>query len=412
MNNEILTILEYIERERGISRDLMVKALESAILSASRKSIHPASDLRVEIDPDTGSIKVIARLEVVDHLPNSDQLNIARARERFPVVKAGDIVDWEVTPSNFGRIAAQSAKQAIMQQLKMAEKARVSEEFSDRIGSILNGTVKKFENGATVIDFGRAEGIMSGRDRIPGEQYMVGDHINALLIAVDVAGNGPSLVVSRAANDFVKRLFAREVTEIHDGVVEIMGISREAGSRTKISVKSNDPRVDPVGSCVGMRGMRVRSITTELGGEHIDIVPFDEDIRKYVANALSPAKILSVDVDENKHVLTVKVSEDQSKLAFGKKAQNVRLASKLIGWNINIKQNESNHSVGNSIEEKILKAATELGNALNVDSGTAEILVRNGFVTVDGIRAADRESLLAIEGLDQEKLAAALDNLD
>lgn len=411
MSNEILTILEYIERERGISRDLMVKALESAILSASRKSVHPASDLRVEIDPDTGSIKVIARLEVVDHLPTADQLNIARARERIPGVKAGDVVDWEVTPSNFGRIAAQSAKQAIMQQLKMAEKATVSEEFSDRIGSILNGTVKKFESGATVIDFGRAEGIMSGRDRIPGEQYMVGDHINALLLAVDVDGSGPSLVVSRAAADFVRRLFEREVSEIHDGVVEIMGISREAGSRTKISVRSNDSRVDPVGSCVGMRGMRVRSITTELGGEHIDIVPFDEDVCKYAANALSPAKIMAVDLDEETHTLTVTVSEDQSKLAFGKKAQNVRLASKLIGWSINIKQSDSAPSAASSIESKIAKAAAELSEALGVDSGTAETLVRNGFVTLDGIRAAEKETLLGIEGVDSEKLAAALDAL-
>ncbi len=407
MNNEILTILEYIERERGISRDLMVKALESAILSASRKSVHPASDLRVSINPDSGEIKVIARLEVVDHLPNADQLNFARAQERMPDVKVGDIVDWEVTPRNFGRIAAQSAKQAIMQQLKMAEKATVSEEFSDRIGTILNGVVKRFEGGTTLIDFGRAEGIMSGRDRIPGEQYMTGDHINALLVAVDVDGSGPSLVVSRSANDFVRRLFEREVAEIHDGVVEIMGLSREAGSRTKIAVRSLDERVDPVGACVGMRGMRVRNITTELGGEHIDIVPYDEDIAKYAANALQPAHIQSVEVNGSTRELKVFVSESQSKLAFGKKAQNVRLASKLIGWNINIQV----VAAAGGIDDKIGKAAAELAESTGISVENAERLVRNGYVTVDGLIAADRDSLLAIEGIDSGEVAAALDRL-
>ncbi len=405
MNSELLTILEYIEQERGISRELLIKALEAAILSASRKSIHPASNLQVKIDPHTGNIQAWAQLEVVEENPNYDQLLLARARERFPDVRVGDVVDWEVTPSNFGRIAAQTAKQAIMQQLRQAEKATVQEEFADRVGHIINGTVRRFENGNTIIDFQRAEGLMSARDKMHGEQYMPGDRINALLQRVDISGSGPSLIVSRTCPEFVTRLFELEVTEIRDGVVKIMGIAREAGSRTKIAVQSLDPRVDPVGACVGIRGTRVRNITNELNGERIDIVPYDEDICKYAMNALLPAHVQSVEVREDRHELVVHVTEEQSKLAFGKKAQNVRLCSRLIGWNISI-------LTEGGIEEKINRAALQLAEALKISTGTADKLVRNGFVTIDGVRAAGADALLEIEGINREEMAEALARLE
>lgn len=405
MNNELLTILEYIEKERGISRELLIKALEAAILSASRKSIHPASNLQVKISPSTGAIQAWAQLEVVEDNPTIDQLLLARAQEQYPDVAVGDVVDWEVTPSNFGRIAAQTAKQAIMQQLRQAEKTTVQEEFADRVGQIVNGVVRRYENGNTIIDFQRAEGIMSSRDKIHGEQYSAGDRVNGILVNVDVAGSGPSLIISRTCPDFVKRLFEREVSEIHDGVVKIMGIAREAGSRTKISVMSTDSRVDPVGACVGMRGARVRNITDELNGERIDIVPFDEDIRKYAMNALLPAKVQSVDVNEAKHELIVHVTEEQSKLAFGKKAQNVRLCSRLIGWNISI-------VTEGGIEEKIHRAAVDLAAALSVSTGTAEKLVRSGFVSVEGFRAAGEDAILEIDGINADEIKDAFGRLE
>ena len=412
MANELLTILEYIEQERGISRDNLIKALESAILTASRKSIHPASDLTVKIDPRTGQIKAWAKLEVVASNPNSDQLIVDRAKQRFPDVKIGDTVDWEVTPRNFGRIAAQTARQAIVQQLRRAEKENVQEEFADRVGQIINGTVRRFEGGSIIIDFQKAEGIMPAKEKVRDEQYMPGDRINVLLQKVDINSAGPSLIVSRASSDFVVKLFEREVSEMHDGIVKIVACVREPGRRTKIAVTSSDPRVDPVGACVGIRGIRVRRVTDELDNERIDIVPYDEDIAKYAANALAPAKVQSVEVDEEKHELLVTVSDDQSKIAFGRRAQNVRLSAKLIGWNISLRNaDEAPAQAVPSIDEQMAAAAEKLSSDLGVSVETARRLVENGFVTIDGVKFADPATLTAIEGIDAEELNAALERL-
>ena len=411
MSNELLTVLEYLEQERGISRESLIKALETAILTASRKSIHPASELKVKIDPPTGKIQAWAMLEVVDTAPNCDQLLLARAKERFPQAKVGDIVEWEVTPSNFGRIAAQTARQTIIQQLRKAEKENVQEEFAERVGQIINGTVRRFEGGSIIIDFQKAEGIMPAKEKIHDEQYMPGDRINALLLNVDINSSGPSLIVSRATPDFVVKLFEREVSEIHDGVVKIMGIAREPGRRTKIAVKSDDPRVDPVGACVGIRGTRVRNITDELGNERVDIVPYDDDLAKYAANALLPAKVQSVEIDEAKHELQVTVNEEQSKIAFGRKAQNVRLSAKLLGWNITLKNESSERIAPPTIGEQLKAAAAKLAAELGVGEATATLLVNNGYVTIDGVKAADRSALLAIDGVDAADLEKALDAL-
>ena len=410
MANELLTILEYIERERGLSRESITAALEKAIKNASHKSIHPASELDVVIDPRTGAIKAYASLEVVEEHPNNDQLVIERAKERFPDVKIGDIVKWEVTPRNFGRIAAQTARQAIINELRKAEKATVNDEFSERVGQIINGTVRKVEGSNIIIDFQKAEGIMAGRDRIHDEEYYPGDHINALLVKVDINTSGPSLIVSRSNPDFVGKLFEREVSEIRDGLVKIMGIAREPGRRTKIAVMSTDSRIDPVGACVGVRGSRVRRITDELENERIDIVPYDEDIKKYTANALLPARVKEVIVNEEKHELTVLVSDDQSRVAFGRKAQNIRLTAKLIGWNITIRNEETEQPV--SIEEKMAHAAEKLAADFKVSVSTAQILVENGYVTIDGIKAADTDALLELSGIDAAEIAAALEELN
>lgn len=411
MSNELLTILEYIEQERGISRESTVRALENAILTASRKSIHPASELKVKIDPPTGKIQAWAILEVVGGIPNSDQLTLARAQEVFPDVKVGDKVEWEVTPKNFGRIAAQTARQAIIQQLRKAEKENVSEVFADRVGQIIYGTVKSVESGNVVIDFQKAEGIMSAKDRVHDEQYSSGDRVSALLVRIDTNTSGPALIVSRTNPDFVVKLFEREVSEIHDGVVEIKAISREPGKRTKIAVYSNDSRVDPVGACVGLRGIRVRRITDELNNERIDIVPWNEDIRKFAANALLPAKVQSVEVDEEKHELRVIVADDQSKVAFGKKAQNVRLSAKLLGWNIKL-CDENIKSRGPSIDEQIKIAAAKLAEAAGISSETAGKLVAAGFVTVDGLKVADADAFNSIDGLDAAEVLGAIERLN
>ena len=411
MSNELLTILEYIEQERGISRESTVRALENAILTASRKSIHPASELKVKIDPPTGKIQAWATLEVVDGIPNSDQLTLARAQELYPDVKVGDKVEWEVTPKNFGRIAAQTARQAIIQQLRKAEKDNVSEVFSDRVGQIIYGTVSTVEAGNVIIDFQKASGIMPIKERIHDEQYSNGDPVTALLVRIDTNTNGPSLVVSRTSPNFVLRLFEREVSEIRDNLVEIKAIAREAGKRTKIAVASNDPRVDPIGACVGMRGTRVRRITDELNNERIDIVPWNEDIKKFAANALLPAKVQSVEVDEEKHELRVIVADDQSKVAFGRKAQNVRLSAKLLGWNIKL-CDENVKSRGPSIDEQIRIASGKLAEAAGISLETAGKLVAAGFVTVDGLKAADSDAFNSVEGLDVSEVAAAIERLN
>ncbi|MBO5923620.1 MAG: transcription termination factor NusA, partial [Lentisphaeria bacterium] len=355
-------------------------------------------------------IRAWAKLQVVEQPMNADQLVFARAQERYPDVKLGDIVDWEVTPRNFGRIAAQSAKQAIMQQLRKAEKEIVRDEFADRIGHIISGTVRRFENGSLIIAFGKADGILSSKEKIPGEQYLPGENIHAVLLDVDIETAGPSLIVSRSHPNFVRALFAREVSEIHDGTVEIMGIAREVGSRSKVAVKSNDPRIDPVGACVGVRGSRVKEITKELGNERIDIVPWSSDIKQYAANALQPAAIQSVKVNENKREMVVYVTPEQSKLAFGKKAQNVRLSANLLGYKINIQIEEALKTV--SLEDKIVQAVTALSEAAGIDKLTAEVLVSNGYLSVDDLLDADSDELMNLPGMDADELQTALDKLN
>ena len=410
MNSELLTIFEHIEQERGISREHMVRAIESALLTAGKRSIHPASQLKVKIDPQTGAIRAWAMLEVVASDPSPDQLVIDRALERIPSAKVGDVVEWEVTPRNFGRIAAQTAKQAIMQQLRKAEKEIVKEEFQNQVGKILNGSVRRIEGKNIVIDFQKAEGILPGHERISGEQYMVGEHINVLLLRIDTESSGPSLIVSRSHPDFLRALFEREVSEIHEGVVKIINIAREPGSRAKVAVSSDDSHIDPVGACVGLRGIRVKNITAELNGERLDIIPYNEDIKKYAANALQPAKVQSVGINEEKHELIVNVSADQSRLAFGKQAQNVRLSSKLLGWNINIRTEEG--KIGESMEEKIRKAAAILAGELKISNSTAELLVNNGFVSPEGVKTAGFDQIAQIDAIDKNEIKTAFDNID
>ena len=409
MNNELLAMLDYIEQKRGISQEQLVTAVENAIASASRKSIHPASRLQVKLDRKTGQIRAWAKLTVVEAFPNNDQITLEKARTVFPNVKIGDEIDWEVTPKNFGRIAASTARQTIIQNLRKAEKEIVKDEYQDKIGEIVNGTVKRMEAGAIIVDLLKSEGIIDVHNKVPGESYMVGERINALLIDVDTEAGGPSLILSRSSAEFVKKLFEREVAEIHDGVVEIAGIAREAGMRTKIAVRSNDPRVDPVGACVGMRGMRVRNITAELGTERVDIIRYDENILAYAANALHPAKLESIEADEEHRLLNTHITPENYRLALGKKHQNVRLAQKLIGWNINFIVDEDEQE---SFEAKKAQVVEQLSQVLSIAPEKAELLVNNGYLSMDGLKTAGMKDISAIAGMDEaslQSISAALE---
>ena len=414
MNSELLAVLEYLEQERGVSREVLVEAIETALMSASKKSIHPADQLEVKVDPKTGEIEAWAKLEVVDTIPNSNQILFDRVVEKQPDVKVGDFISWEVTPKNFGRVAAQTAKQAISQALRRAEKENIKKEYEGRIGEIVTGQVRSIEGGNLIVDMGNTEAVLAPKSRIPGEHYNAGDRICALLLNVDITTSGPCLFLSRSHSDFVKRLFEQEVSEIRDGIVEIMAIAREPGGRTKIAVKSNEGRVDPIGACVGMRGIRVKEITTELGGERMDIIRWNEDISEFAISALQPAQPKSVKINEEKHSIDVFVSPEESRKAFGKKAQNVRIASKLLGWGLNIITEEVKLDTV-SFSDQIEKTIENLSSTLSIDFSLAEKLVNNGYASPAGIKDAEVGDLTEIDGIDEadaNSIISAVNDLD
>lgn len=405
MSSGLIAILENIEQERGISKEQLIQAVENALMGAAKKAvIHPASDLSIRIDRKTGAIKAWAKLCVVDVVKNNDQISLAEARTRIPTAEIGSIVEWEVTPSDFGRIAAQNAGQAIRAQLRKAEKELVGEEFREQIGELISGTVRRVDAGNVIVDCQKAEGVIGTKDRVAGESYHVGDRISALLVKVDTETSGPPLILSRTSQNFIRKLFEREVAEIHDGIVEIKGIAREAGVRTKIAVRSTDPRVDAVSACVGVRGLRVRNITNELGNERVDIIRYDDDPQVYLANAMQPAKILSVEEDRIRKQYTVYVNEENYRLAYGRKAQNVRLAQKLLQWTINIVIDAPEEEP--DFEEQKQQAVEELASSLAVSAEQAEILVNNGYLSLDGLKEVSVEELAKIEGLDEATVNA------
>ena len=405
MNSELLATLEYIEQDRGINKEQLVETIENAVLSTvrSKKVVILPENAFVKLDLKSGAMRVWAKLEVVEFFPEQNQISLEKARQVKPDAAVGEFILCDVTPADLGRIAIHAIRQSIQQALRNAEKEIVREEYQDKVGEIVNGTVKRMEAGSIIVDLQKFEGIIPAQDKVPGELYMVGERINALLVKVDTTTKGPSLILSRTNKGFVKKLFEREVTEMHDGVVEIAGIAREAGLRTKIAVRSNDPRVDPVGACVGMRGMRVRNITGELGKERVDIIRYDDDIRVYIANALHPAKLGNIEVDHEHRMLTISVDQENSRLAYGKKAQNVRLAQKLTGYNINfVEENEEEES----FEDKKDRIIEQLSEALNIAPVKAEILVNNGYLSMDGLKTAGMKDISCIEGMDEESLAS------
>ena len=402
-SNELLAVIENMEKERGIDRDFLIQMVEAALISASKKSVGPARDLRVEIDRKTLSIKAYNKVEVVERvISKNNQIALADARRIKPDVQLGDLVETEITAKDFGRIAAQTAKQAIIQRIRQAEKEIVVKEYKDRLGDIVSGSIVRVERGDVIIDLGRVEAIMPLRERVPTEEYQIGDRLRAYVLSVQDHVSGHHIVLSRSHPDFVKRLFALEISEIADNTVEIKGIAREAGYRTKIAVFSHDEKVDPVGACVGMKGMRVKNIVRELLGEKIDIVRWSQDIKTYATNALNPAKLNKVIVDETTAKITVIVDADQLSLAIGKRGQNARLTSKLLGWKIDIQKDKDDVS----FEEKVAMAIEKLTHLKGVDRGTAEKLVHAGFLTLEGIVEADISDLIETTGLDEATVGA------
>ena len=401
MNNELLAVFEYMERERKLDRETLAELVESALQVAGRKSIGRVRDLRVAINRSTLEIKAFASIQVVDFVRNrQEEISLADAQAKYPGKewKIGDLIEIEVTPRNFGRIAAQTAKQAIIQKLRMAEKDKVYAIYKDHVGSIVTGTVRRFDRSDVVVDLGDAEAVMPSKERVPSEEYQMGDRIRFLLISLDSQAQGTQLVLSRATPDFIKKLFELEVSEIADGTVEIKGIAREAGFRTKIAVHSNDEKVDPVGACVGLRGQRVKNIVRELSGEKVDIVKWSPDIKTFVTNSLAPAKLLRLEIDELESAVKVIVEADQLSLAIGKKGQNARLTAKLTGWKVDIQKDEGDIT----FEEKISRATDQLAAVEGIGHDRAAKLVAAGFLTLEGILAAEIQDLVDIEGFDAD----------
>ena len=401
MNAEFIAMLDYLERERGIKREILLEAVSTALLSASKKSVSISRDLRIDIDPKTGVIRAIAQPLVVETVTTpADEISLSKARAIKPDANIGDAVEVEVTPKNFGRIAAQTAKQAMMQRIRQVEKEMIYEEFKDRAGEIVSGTVRRFDRSDVILDLGKFEAIMPQRERVVVEDYNVGDRLRAYVVAVDNGIRGPEIIVSRSHPNFVRRLFEMEVTEIADGTVEIRGIAREAGYRTKIAVWSSNDKVDPVGACVGMRGSRVKNIVRELNNEKVDIIRWSSDPKEFVLEALKPAKVKNLAFDSEKKSVTISVDEDQLSLAIGKKGQNARLTSRLSGWEINIQKDVS---ATTAVETKVAQAATSLAAALPITDEQATLLVKSGFTNLEGLRDADVSDLKDILSVEDEK---------
>ena len=401
MNSELNAVVDYMERERGVDRETIIRAIESALQNAADKNAEDAEMLRVEIDRASLDIKAFATKKVVITVDDRyKEIGLAEARRAEPEAQLGEMIEVESAPPQFGRIAAQTAKQTILQKIRQAEKCRVFEDYKDRAGEIVTGTVRRFERSTVIIDLEHgAEGVMPSKERVPTEEYEVGERIRAYIVHVEDRESGPEILLSRSHPDFVRRLFELEVSEISDGTMEIKGIAREAGYRSKVAVISHDERVDPVGACVGIRGMRVKNIVRELNGEKIDIVRWSDEIKKLVTNSLAPAQLKAVDIDEPTHTVTVTVDGDQLSLAIGKRGQNARLTSKLIGWRVDIQKDEE----AMDFEERVAAAVAKLAVIDGIGDEWAEKLVYGGFLSVEGLMAAELSDLEGIEDVTPEK---------
>ncbi len=400
IHRELIQIADAVAREKDIEREIVVEAMEQAIQHAGKRKYGQELDIRATIDRVSGAVALQRFIEVVElddiEAPGA-QMSIEDARQRNPIAQIGDFIAEDLPPIEFGRIAAQTAKQVIVQKVREAERERQYGEYKDRIGEIVNGLVKRPEHGNWIIDLGKAEAMLRRDECLPREILRRGDRVRAYIYDVRQEPRGPQVFISRTHPQFMARLFAQEVPEIYDGIIEIKAVARDPGSRAKIAVMSNDSSIDPVGACVGMRGSRVQAVVSELGGEKIDIIPWSPDTATFVVNALQPAEVAKVVMDEEDRRMEVVVPDDQLSLAIGRRGQNVRLASQLVSWDIDIttETDESERHV-----EEMRMRSEHLMDALDVDDVLARLLVTEGFGEADEVAYIPVEELASIEGLD------------
>ena len=369
---ELIKAIEELEKERGIDKDYLLESIETALVTAYKRNFDSAENVRVEMDKKTGDIKVYSVKEVVKEVENDlTQISLEDAKKVNKKIKAGETVETEIIPRNFGRIAAQTAKQVIVQKIREAERNMIYTEYNDRKGEIVSGIVQKADGGTVILDLGRLEGVMPVKDQIPGETYKVNDKIKAYVVNVEKGIKGiPQVLVSRSHPDFVRKLFEFEIPEIYEGLIEIKSIARDAGFRSKVAVYSTNENIDPVGSCVGQKGIRIQNIINELKGEKIDVIEWNEDPAIFISAALLPAQVMAVDIREEEKFAQVIVPDDQLSLAIGKSGQNARLAARLTNWKVDIKsesqfrellqyQEENEADVEDEIEEPLEEANAE-----------------------------------------------------
>jgi transcription termination/antitermination protein NusA len=397
---ELLQIADAVAREKSIDRSIVITAMEDAIAKAARSRYGAETEVRAEIEPKTGDLKLTRHMLVVDAVENpSNQITLEEARRHHPAAQVGDTIADPLPPLEYGRIAAQSAKQVIVQKVREAERDRQYAEYKDRIGDIVNGIVKRVEYGNVVIDLGRGEAIIRRDELLPREVFRNGDRVRAYIYDVRREPRGPQIFLSRTHPQFTAKLFAQEVPEIYDGIVEVRAVARDPGSRAKIAVISRDSSVDPVGACVGMRGSRVQAVVNELQGEKIDIIPWSQDIATFVVNALAPAEVSKVVLDEERERIEVVVPDQQLSLAIGRRGQNVRLASQLTGWDIDILTEQEESERRQAEFEARTKTFVE---ALNLDEVVGQLLASEGFSSIEELAQVDQKDLAQIEGFDED----------
>ncbi len=400
---EIIQIADAVAREKNIDRAQVIDAMEQAIQIAGRRKYGQERDIRAVINPKTGEIQLYRVTSVVEEVEDEHtQISLKDAKKLDAALNAGDEIKEELPPIDFGRIAAQTAKQVIVQKVRDAERDLYYEEFKDRVGEIINGTIKRIEYGNITVDLGRAEGFIRRDELIPRETFRQGDRVRALIYQVSRERTGPQIFLSRTKPDFVRKLFMQEVPEIYDGIVEIRAVSRDPGSRAKIAVLTHDASINPVLSCVGVRGARVQSVVSELQGEKIDIIEYSDDPATFVVNAISSAEVSKVVIDEDNDKIEIVVPDDQLSLAIGRRGQNVRLASQLVGWNIDI-LTEATESERRAKEFNMLSQL--FIDALNVEEVIAQLLVTEGFTSVEEVAYVPLDELAGIEGFDEEVAA-------
>ena len=401
MQQDLNRVIEQVSKEKGIDKTILISALENAMISAAKKKFGHQRKIEAQFNPEIGEVELFEAKTVVETVQDeATEITLDEARSTLdPDAQVGDELLSKLDSSLFGRIAAQAAKQNIVQRLRDAEREIIYNEFKGREGQLVNGIVQRFEKRNIIVNLGRTDAILPEKEQVPRERYRQGDRIRAYIVSVEITSRGPQIVLSRTHPGMLIQLFAQEVPEIYEGIVEVKGAAREPGGRAKIAVLSNDPDVDPVGACVGMKGTRVQSVVQELRGEKIDIVHWIPDQAEYVCRALAPAKVSKIIIDDDDHTMEVIVPDDQLSLAIGKKGQNVRLASRLTNWRIDVRSEAE-------AEEETRRARQSISSIPGIGDFATELLYQSGFKSAEDVADSDLEEILDVEGISKEKAEA------